>query len=77
MPVLDKLNQYFTLKPSSVGDPSMYLGTNLKLMQMSNGVWAWGMSPLKYIKEALSNCKKHLKLNYDGQRPVCLANPGC
>ncbi len=45
MPVLDKLDQYFTLKPSSVGNPSMYLGTKLKLMQMSNGVYAWGMSP--------------------------------
>jgi hypothetical protein len=65
MPMLDKLNQYFTLKPSLVGNPSMYLGTKLKLTQMSNGVWAWGMSPLKYIKEAVSNCKKHLQLNYD------------
>ena len=65
MPVLDKLNQYFTLTPSSVGDPSMYLGANLKLTQMSNGVYVWGMSPAKYIKEAVFNCKKHLKLNYD------------
>jgi hypothetical protein len=58
MPVLDKLNQYFTLKPSSVGNPSMYLGAKLKLTQMSNGVWVWGMSPSKNIKEAVSNCKK-------------------
>ncbi len=36
MPMLDKLNQYFTLKPSLVGDPSMYLGAKLKLTQMSN-----------------------------------------
>jgi hypothetical protein len=25
------------------------------------------MSPLKYINKAVSNCKKHLRLNYDGQ----------
>ncbi len=31
MPVLDKLDKYFTLKLSSVGDPSMYLGAKLKL----------------------------------------------
>jgi hypothetical protein len=31
MPVLDRLNQYCTLKPSSVGAPSMYLGAKLKL----------------------------------------------
>ncbi len=77
MPVLDKLVNYFTLKPSSVGNPSMYLGAKLKLTQMSNGVYAWGMSPAKYIKEAVSNCKKHLKLNYDGRcvLPTQAANP--
>ncbi len=67
MPVLDKLDQYFKLKPSSVGNPSMYLGAKLKLTQMSNGVYAWDMSPTEYIKEAVSNCKKHLKLNHDGR----------
>ncbi len=66
MHVLDKLDKYFTLKPSSVGNPSMYLGAKLKLMQMSNGVYAWGMSPAKYIKEAVSNCEKHLKTIFDG-----------
>ncbi len=77
MPVLDKLNQYFMLKPSSVGNPSMYLGAKLKLTQMSNGVYVWGMSPAKYIKEAVFNCKKHLKLNYDGRYvlPTPAANP--
>jgi hypothetical protein len=77
MPVLDKLDKYFTLKPSSVSNPSMYLGAKLKLMQMSNGIWAWGMSPAKYIKEAVSNCKKHLKLNYGGRYVLQIqaANP--
>jgi hypothetical protein len=77
MPVLDKLDKYFTLKPSSVGNPSMYLGAKLKLMQMSNGVYVWGMSPTKYIKEAVSNCEKHLKTNYIGRyaMPTQAANP--
>ncbi len=77
MPVLDKLDKCFTFKPSSVGDPSMYLSAKLKLTQMSNGVYAWGMSPTKYIKEAVSNCEKHLKTNYDGQyaMPTQAANP--
>jgi hypothetical protein len=44
---------------------------------MSNGVYAWGMSPAKYIKEAVSNCEKHLKTNYDGQYALLTqaANP--
>ncbi len=77
MPVLDKLDKYFTLKSSSVGNPSMYLGAKLKLTQMSNGVYAWGMSPAKYIKEAVSNCEKHLKMNNDGRYvlPTQAANP--
>jgi hypothetical protein len=77
MPVLTKLDKYFTLKPTSVGDPSMYLGAKLKQTQMPNGVWCWGMSPSKYIKEAVSNCELHLKTNY-GKRyalPSQAANP--
>ncbi len=44
---------------------------------MSNGVYAWGMSFTKYIKEAVSICKKHLKSNYDGRYilPAQAANP--
>ncbi len=44
---------------------------------MNNGVLAWGISPSKYIKEAVSNCKKHLKLNYDSPYvlPTQAANP--
>jgi hypothetical protein len=77
MTVLDKLDKYFTLNPSSVGNPSMYLGTKLKLTQMSNGVNVWGMSPTKYIKEAVSYCEKHLKSNYYGRYvlPTQDANP--
>ncbi len=65
------------LTPSSVGNPSMYLGTKLKLTQMSNGVYGWGMSPAKYIKKAVSNRKKRLKLNYDSRYvlPTQAANP--
>jgi hypothetical protein len=77
MPVLDKLDKYFTLKPSSIGNSSMNLGAKLKLTQMSNRVYAWGMSPTKYIKEAVSNCEKHLKSNYDGRYvlPTHAVNP--
>jgi hypothetical protein len=55
----------------------MYLGAKLKITQLNNGVWAWGMSPSKYIKEAVSNCKKHLKENYDGRYtlPTQTADP--
>ncbi len=30
-------------------------------IQHENGVWTWGFSPSKYVKEATSNCKKYLE----------------
>ncbi len=32
-------------------------------MQLENGVWAWGMSPSKYVQEAIQNCKKYVEQN--------------
>ncbi len=49
MTILDKINGYMPLKPSSVGDPDIYLGTNLHRTCLKNGAWAWGLSPSKYV----------------------------
>ncbi len=43
-----------------MGAPDIYLGTKLKLMQHENGVWAWGISPSKYVREAVKNCKDYV-----------------
>ncbi len=32
-------------------------------MQLENGVWAWGLSPSKYVQEAMRNCKKYIGEN--------------
>ncbi len=42
--VLKVLNNYFPLKPDSVGAPDVYLGAKVKPMQLENGVWVWGIS---------------------------------
>ena len=34
--VLMKINNYFKLKPNSIGDPDIYLGAKLKNMIMAN-----------------------------------------
>jgi hypothetical protein len=60
MSVLNLINVYMPLKPSSVGDPDIYLGAKLKLTQLDNGIWAWGLSPSKYVAQAVKNCVKHL-----------------
>ena len=61
--VLTKLDKYFPLKPGSKGEPDIYLGAKLKLMQLENGVWAWGLSPSKYVQEAVKNCKQFVTDN--------------
>jgi hypothetical protein len=35
------------------------------MTQLENGKWAWGLSPSKYVTQAVKNCAKHLtnKLN--------------
>lgn len=67
MSVLSKINDYMKLKPSSIGDPDIYLGTKLRRVQLTNGVWAWSMSPSKYVQQAVANCRAHLKSNYAGR----------
>ena len=42
--VLNTLNGYVPLKPSSVGSPDMYLEKKHKHMQLHNGIWAWSMN---------------------------------
>jgi hypothetical protein len=39
MSVLERLNDYLPLKPSSVGDPDIYLGARLHQTKLPNGVW--------------------------------------
>ncbi len=58
--VLEVLNKYFPLKLDSVGAPDIYQGAKLKLMQLENGAWAWGISPSKFMWEAVENCKDYI-----------------
>jgi hypothetical protein len=71
MSVLNMINGYMPLKPSSVGNPAIYLGAKLKPAQLENGIWAWGLSPSRYVTQAVKNCEKHLtdKLNNHFQLP--------
>ena len=52
---LKNLDKYFPMKPESIGDPDIYLGTKLRKVTLTNGVKAWSSSPSKYIQEAVKN----------------------
>ena len=47
-----------------LSEPDIYLGAKLKKVTLTNGVVAWGMSPFKYVQEAVLNCVKHVKENF-------------
>lgn len=49
------------MKAESVGDPDMYLGAKLRTTVLGNGVEAWAFSLAKYLREAVSNCKKFIR----------------
>ncbi len=77
MSVLNEINGYLLLKPSLVGDPDIYLGAKLKQTLLPDGVWAWGLSPSKYVAQAVKNCQMHLTEELGGKYkiPVKADNP--
>ena len=58
---LEEINQYFPLKPGSIGDPKFYLGTKISKVRLPNQVIAWAFSSSKYIKSSVENLEKILK----------------
>ena len=49
--VIIRVDNNFKLKPSSIGDPNIYLGAKLKTMRIENELWAWAKTPAIYVKE--------------------------
>ncbi len=49
----------------SIGPPEIYLGTNFKKITFEDGTVAWGLSPSKYVQQALRNVETFLKNNQD------------
>ena len=64
--VLEQLHKSFPFKPG-FSNPDIYLGAKLCKTKLHNRVWAWEMSPAKYVKEAVRNCTVHLLSNYEGK----------
>lgn len=52
--ILSRIDKYFTLKPSSIGEPDIYLGAKLRKVER-NGQVMWTQSSAAYVKEAIKN----------------------
>ena len=61
---LDRMYKFFMMMKGSIGDPDIYLGAKLRTFQLDNGVFTWGMSPAKYVQEAMRNVEEHLTKEY-------------
>ena len=46
--VLEQLHKSFSLK-LGVGNPDIYLGAKLCKTRLHDGIWAWAISPAKYV----------------------------
>ena len=60
--VLEKeIGKYWTMKPGSVGPPSIYLGNKVSKVTLENGVKAWSFSSSQYVQGAVTNVETYLK----------------
>jgi hypothetical protein len=63
------------MKAGLIGDLDIYLGTKLQQVELTNGVFAWTMSPSKYIQDDVCNVKEYLSKNGLQQLPTQCSAP--
>jgi hypothetical protein len=63
--VLTEIHGYMPLKSPDNCDINIYLGAKVKETQLPNEVWAWGMSPSKYVQQAVKNCESQLLKDFN------------
>ena len=81
-----QIQQNFTVKPSSIGEPKSYLGADVGKVYYPDGSYGWTMGAETYVTQAIKNLKKrmekegfeyHRKLsdvNYSPQQPFSTLN---
>jgi hypothetical protein len=57
----NELGRYFQLKEESIGPPKIYLGGNVRKVQLDNGVECWAFGSSQYVKSAVENVETYLK----------------
>jgi hypothetical protein len=57
----EELGRYFELKDGSIGSPNLYLGGNIRKVQLDNGVECWAFGSSQYVQSAVKNVKSYLE----------------
>ena len=55
---MNLLKESYKVKPSSIGEPKVYLGADISKAYYLDGSYAWTMGLQSYVKEAIFNVKK-------------------
>ena len=64
--ILERIDSYFKIKPSSIDNTDIYLGTKVKKMTLTDETWCWYLITSKYVQEAVQNCEQALRYTYGG-----------
>ena len=56
----NELGKYFGLKEESIGAPRIYLGGNVRKVQLETGVQCWAFGSSQYVQAAVDNVKRYL-----------------
>ena len=64
--ILKRIDSYCKLKPTSIGDPHIYLGSKVTNMNLANGTLFWTLSPSKCVQEAVRKYDQALRDTYGG-----------
>ncbi len=67
----EEMDNFFTLKPSSIGPPKQYLGNKVSQVDLDNGVKAWSFSSSQYVQNAVHNVELHLAKKGEKLPPRC------
>jgi hypothetical protein len=59
--IKNDIGKYFILKESSIGPSDIYLGGNVRKLNLANGSTAWSFSSSQYVQAAVNNVEAHLK----------------
>ena len=62
----NEIGKYFSLKKSSIGPPTQYLGGRLRMVELDNGQRCWAFGSKQYVEEAVQNVLNHLKKQGEG-----------
>ena len=56
----EEIGKYFLLKEDSVGPPTIYLGGQIREVEMENGTFCWSCGSSKYVRAAVANVEDYL-----------------